>query len=193
MVQINRVYTKTGDRGTTRLVGGQEVPKTDPRIVAYGTVDELNATLGLARAALATPRGPEATRLQAFLGDVQQRLFDLGAELACLPDDLTDRMPLVGPDHAEALEHEMDTLNESLSPLDSFVLPGGGWAAATLHLARTVCRRAEREVLALHSEAPVREAVLVYLNRLSDYLFVASRSAARASGEKEVLWVPGGH
>jgi cob(I)alamin adenosyltransferase len=191
MVRINRVYTRTGDTGTTRLVGGQEVQKTHPRIAAYGTVDELNATLGLARVALEASPGPGAARLSGFLIEMQQRLFDLGSELACLPEDLVPAMPTVGQATVDALEAEMDALNADLPELTSFVLPGGGAAGAALHLARTVCRRAERLVLELHATEPVRDEAIRFLNRLSDYLFVASRAAAKAAGVPETLWVPG--
>ena len=192
MVRITRVYTRTGDAGETRLVGGQKVSKTDLRIEAYGTVDELNAAMGLARTALATLDDGDAKRLDTIAGSIQQRLFDLGSELACRPEDLTEAIPRVDETDVRALEIDMDRMNETLPPLSSFVLPGGGPAGAALHLARTVCRRAERRVLRLHEKSPVRPAILQYLNRLSDWLFVASRVAARAGGHEEVLWQPGG-
>lgn len=192
MVRITKVYTRTGDAGTTRLVGGQAVPKTDRRIEAYGTVDEANATLGLVRAELEALEGDTARRLDAFLQKVQQRLFDVGSELACLPEDLSPQMPQVGDGDVQAVEGEIDALNADLPMLESFVLPGGGRAGAAFHLARTVCRRAERQVLRLAAEAEVRGEVLRYLNRLSDYLFVAGRAAAKAAGREETLWVPGG-
>ena len=206
MVRITKVYTRTGDAGQTHLVGGQSVPKTDPRIEAYGTVDELNATLGLVRVALGDAgtggdggAHPETfARLDRVAEAVQQRLFDVGSELACLPEDLAEGMPRVEQRHVDALEAEIDGLNEGLEPLRSFVLPGGGRAGASYHLARTVCRRAERRVLALAAtggsaagEAAVRPEVVRYLNRLSDYLFVAGRAAAKAGGVPETLWAPG--
>ncbi len=192
MVRINRVYTRTGDEGTTRLVGGQVVPKTDLRIEAYGTVDEVNAAVGMARVALAAIDDAAARRLEASAARVQQQLFDLGSELACLPEDVDERLPRLEASAVEALEAEMDRLNEALPPLSSFVLPGGGAAGAAFHLARTVCRRAERAVLRLHAVSPVRPVLRHYLNRLSDWLFVAGRVAARAAGCEELLWVPGG-
>lgn len=200
MVRITKVYTRTGDAGTTRLVGGQSVPKTDPRIEAYGTVDELNATLGLVRVALADTRrevGDDTetrtlARLDHFVEEIQQRLFDLGSELACLPEDLEAGMPQIAQGDVDALEAEIDVLNGRLATLKSFVLPGGGRAGAAFHLARTVCRRAERRLLALAAGAEVRPEVRRYLNRLSDYLFVAGRAAAQAAEVPETLWSPGG-
>jgi len=187
MVRINRVYTRTGDAGQTRLVGGQEVPKTAPRIEAYGAVDEANAAVGWARAELAllTPPLPE---IDATLEAAQRRLFDLGAELACLPEDLSEAMPTLQDAAVTELEEGMDALNEALPALTSFILPGGGRVGAAFHLARTVTRRAERATLRLAEEAPVRGELLRYLNRLSDYLFVAGRAAIRHAGLEEPLW-----
>jgi cob(I)alamin adenosyltransferase len=190
MVVLNKIYTKTGDDGTTALGTGERRPKYDLRIETYGTVDETNAAIGMARAALE----PEFAELDAMLARVQNDLFDLGAELAT-PDDGTpkDYEPLrIVMSQAERVEHDIDKLNAELKPLRSFVLPGGSRAAAALHLARTICRRAERLMVALAHQEPQRvgRPGLVYMNRLSDFLFVASRWV-NGRGEADVLWVPG--
>lgn len=181
MVVLNRIYTRTGDAGSTRLATGEPVSKASPRIVANGEVDELNACLGLARLHTA------GTDLDAILRRAQNELFDLGADLSTpeRPDALriTERQ-------TAALEADIDRLNERLSPLTSFVLPGGSAAAAHLHLARTVCRRAERACVALAAGATVSPEALKYLNRLSDLLFVMAR-AANDDGALDVLWQPG--
>ena len=190
MVALTRIYTRTGDKGTTALASGERRPKHDLRIEAYGTVDETNAAIGLAR--LHTQADAD---LDAMLSRIQNELFDLGADLST-PDTgkpLAYEPLRILDSQVERLEHEIDRLNGELSPLRSFVLPGGTAAAAALHLARTVCRRAERLAVAL-SEKPgeaVSPAALKYLNRLSDFLFVASRFA-NAHGAGDVLWVPGG-
>jgi cob(I)alamin adenosyltransferase len=189
MVALNRIYTRTGDDGTTGLVTGERRPKHDLRIDAYGTVDETNACIGLVR----VHTGRDGA-LDAMLARIQNDLFDLGADLAT-PDSGKPqrRAPLRITDaQVERLERELDGLNEALSPLRSFVLPGGTAAAAALHLARTVCRRAERLVVALNDkpEEEVSPAAIKYLNRLSDFLFVAARHA-NDRGEGDVLWVPG--
>lgn len=189
---INRVYTGVGDQGTTRLAGGQEVKKTDLRIEAYGTLDELNACLGLcAEQLLLVERGPEDQRLYASLRRIQNELFDLGGELAVLPADRHEKQILVSAADAKVLEDELDRTNADLPTLRSFVLPGGGMLAAFFHQARTVCRRAERRLVALHEAEAQRSEALVYLNRLSDWLFVMSRAVALRSGHEEVLWRPG--
>jgi len=191
MVRLNRIYTKAGDGGHTRLVGGQKVPKNTPRIEAYGTVDELMACLGLARTALASPGAPDgAAALEAVLRRIQNELFNVGSDLATLPADRHPQRPQVGERHVEALEREMDAWNESLPELRSFIVPGGGLVASYLHLARTVCRRAERQVVGLAAEEPADSQNLRYLNRLSDALFVMSRHASRLYGEPEPLWEP---
>jgi len=191
MVRLNRIYTKAGDGGQTRLVGGQKVPKNAPRIEAYGTVDELMACLGLARTALAGAAAPEgAAALEAILRRIQNELFNVGSDLATLPADRHPQRPRVTERHVEALEHEMDAWNEGLPELRSFILPGGGLVASYLHLARTVCRRAERQVVGLAAEEPADAQNLRYLNRLSDSLFVMSRHASRLYGEPEPLWEP---
>jgi len=190
-VRLNRIYTKAGDGGETRLVGGQKVAKDAPRIEAYGTVDELSSCLGLARAALATPPVPAgAAELDAVVKRIQNELFNLGSDLATMPADRHPKQPVIEARHVTALEREIDGWNETLPELRSFVLPGGGAVAASLHLARTVCRRAERCIVRLRDAEPIGEQSLPYVNRLSDALFVMSRHAARLYGESEPLWEP---
>jgi cob(I)alamin adenosyltransferase len=187
MVVLNRIYTRTGDDGSTALGSGERRPKYDLRIAAYGTVDETNAAIGVARLHL-----PDAREIDAMLGLIQNDLFDLGADLSVPQrEGKTERLRVL-PTQVERLERDIDTLNAKLSPLTSFVLPGGTPAAAYLHLARTICRRAERMVVELAGkpEEPVTDAAIQYLNRLSDFLFVASR-AANHNGAGDVLWVPG--
>jgi cob(I)alamin adenosyltransferase len=191
VVRLNRIYTKAGDGGDTRLVGGQKVRKDALRIEAYGTIDEVSACLGLARTALIAPAAPTgADALAAVLARIQNELFNLGSDLATLPDDRHPQQPVVEARHVTALEHDIDAWNESLPELRSFVLPGGGIVAAYLHLARTVCRRAERLIVRLRDAEPIGEQVLPYVNRLSDALFVMSRHASRIYGEPEPLWEP---
>ncbi|HLZ06590.1 MAG TPA: cob(I)yrinic acid a,c-diamide adenosyltransferase [Bradyrhizobium sp.] len=187
MVVLNRIYTRTGDDGTTALGSGERRPKYDLRVAAYGTVDETNAAIGVARVHL-----DDARELDAMLGMIQNDLFDLGADLAVPQREGKAERLRVLSSQVERLEHHIDKLNEKLSPLTSFVLPGGTPAAAYLHLARTVCRRAERMMveLAAKPEEPVSDAAIQYMNRLSDFLFVASR-AANHNGADDVLWVPG--
>jgi len=189
MVILNRIYTRTGDDGTTALGNGERRPKFDLRIAAYGTIDELNAAIGMARLHTAN-----AADIDGMLARIQNDLFDLGADL-CSPDKGKGpggaRLTVVDA-QVSRLEAEIDALNADLAPLRSFVLPGGTPAAAALHLARTICRRAERLIVEL-AQAPdetVSDAVLKYVNRLSDFLFVASRYANHA-GARDVLWVPG--
>jgi len=186
MVTLNRIYTRTGDGGQTRLASGAPVSKTDARVEAYGAVDELNACLGVARIQLTGP--PE---LDDMLARVQNDLFDLGADLAT-PARGKDDLRILDS-QVERLEREIDRLNGELQPLTSFVLPGGSPAAAALHVARTVCRRAERRAVALSEREgePVSAPALRYLNRLSDLLFVAARFA-NGTGADDVLWRPGG-
>lgn len=191
MVVLNRIYTRTGDKGDTALGSGERVSKTHLRIQAYGTVDETNAALGLARLHTKDER---FQGLDAMLGRIQNDLFDLGADL-CVPDtgkDLGYEPLRMTPHQTERLETEIDALNADLKPLRSFVLPGGHPAAAHLHLCRTVCRRAERLIvdLAADPKEPVSEAVLTFVNRLSDFFFVASRWV-NAQGDGDVLWVKG--
>jgi len=193
-IRINRVTTRGGDRGETSLASGQRVAKDSVRIRCTGTVDELNAVLGLARTAnRETPGGSEADRerLDALLLALQNELFDLGADLATRVADRHPKQAVVEERHVAGLERETAALNEGLPELTSFVLPGGGWVTAFLHEARTVCRRAERLVTTLAREEEIGPHALVYLNRLSDLLFVLGRWAARARGERETLWKPG--
>ena len=188
MVKINRVYTKAGDQGQTALVGGQRVPKDSLRIDCYGTVDELNSVIGLVRTALDDSAAGDT--LSPIMARVQNELFNLGAELATPDDDRRARSPAVVERHVQALEAEIDRLNDELPALKSFILPGGGWASSYFHLARTVCRRAERLVVALARDESIGEQALPYLNRLSDALFVFGRWAALKDGRPEPLWEP---
>ena len=190
-MRITKVYTRTGDAGLTRLVGGQQVPKDHVRINAYGTLDELNAILGLARTFNAqSAAAPEAVaRLDAMLHRVQNDLFNAGADLATLPSDRWEGMVLLQQADVSRLEAWIDALNEDLGPLRDFILPGGGPVGAFFHQARTVCRRAERELVVLvRAEPEVDPTAMAYVNRLSDWLFVAGRWAAKALGEPEHLW-----
>ena len=189
-IRITRVYTRRGDRGETDLVGGARVAKDSPRIDAYGTVDELNAAVGVTRAVNAAERGhaPVRARLEAVLRRLQNELFDLGGELATPAAEFRPGMFRVGTAEVKALELLMDRCQKDLAPLRSFVLPGGGRVSAFLHVARTVCRRAERDVLRLMRHEDVGEWPLAYLNRLSDLLFVLSRWVGRQRGEHEYLW-----
>ncbi|MEM9292190.1 MAG: cob(I)yrinic acid a,c-diamide adenosyltransferase [Acidobacteriota bacterium] len=189
MVRITKVYTKQGDGGTTSLGGGQKVPKTNARIEAYGGVDELNATIGLVAESLRGDDRLEDLRQQLLRR--QNELFDLGAQLAVLPEDRVEGFSIIGTSDIEQLEEEIDGMNESLEPLRSFILPGGGETSARLHLCRTVCRRVERDTLRLGSEEELDGTEVPYLNRLSDWFFVASRYAALRQGIEETLWVPG--
>ena len=187
MVVLNKIYTRTGDAGETALGSGARVPKHSPRIAAYGTVDETNAAVGVARLELGEADAP----VPAMLLRIQNDLFDLGADL-CVPEDggaAGSRLRIVDQ-QVDRLEAEIDQLNAELAPLRSFVLPGGSRAAAALHVARTVCRRAERLICELAASEPVSGAALRYVNRLSDFLFVASRYV-NDRGRGDVLWVPG--
>jgi len=189
MVVLNRIYTRTGDDGTTALGSGERRKKYDLRIACYGTVDETNAAIGLAR--LSTAGDAE---IDAMLGRIQNDLFDLGADL-CSPDQGKGKGPggarlSVTEAQVTRLETEIDRLIADLAPLRSFVLPGGTPAAAHLHLARTICRRAEREMVRLAADETVNAQALAYINRLSDLLFILARAANPPDGE--VLWVPGG-
>ena len=186
MVYLSSIYTKAGDAGQTGLGDGRRVSKDHPRVEAYGQVDELNAVLGLY--ATHCPAGPELELIRA----VQNDLFDVGADL-CVPapaDDAPDNGLRVVPAQAARLEQAIDRLNAPMDPLRSFILPGGTAAAAWLHLARTVCRRSERAVVTLSGNEGVNPEVIVYLNRLSDLLFVLGR-VANDNGRADVLWVPG--
>jgi cob(I)alamin adenosyltransferase len=185
MVVLNRIYTRTGDDGTTALGSGERRPKYDLRVATYGTVDETNAAIGIVRLHLA-----DAPELDSMLGLIQNDLFDLGADLAVPErDGKAERLRMLSS-QVERLERDIDGLNAQLSPLTSFVLPGG--TPAHLHLARTICRRAERMMveLAAKPDEPVNAAGIQYMNRLSDFLFVASRFQNN-KGAGDVLWVPG--
>ena len=192
MVRINKVYTRQGDRGNTSLVGGRAVPKDDLRVETFGTVDELNCVLGLVRSFnTAKPATPQRDGFDRLLQAIQQRLFDLGAELATLPADRYEGQVCVAEADVRWLEGVIDTLNAELEPLRSFILPGGGPVSAFLHQARAVCRRAERLAVRLAREQELGPQVVPYLNRLSDALFVFGRWVAVTLGEREVLWQPG--
>ena len=192
MVVLNRIYTRTGDAGDTALGTGERVSKAHLRIQAYGTVDETNSTLGIVRLHTGTE---DMRKLDSMLGRIQNELFDLGADL-CVPDtgkDLGYEPLRILPRQYERIEAEIDELNGELSPLRSFVLPGGHPAAAHLHITRTVCRRAERLIVELAAQPGehVSDGAIAYVNRLSDFFFVASRWANARSGVGDVLWVPG--
>jgi cob(I)alamin adenosyltransferase len=184
-VRLTRIYTRAGDRGETSLGDGSRVPKLDCRIGAFGAVDELNSALGVVLAAADLP-----DVLRAPLERIQNDLFDVGADL-CVPFGVTDRLRVeqAAIDRVEAL---CDEFNADLPALKSFVLPGGTETAARLHVARTICRRAERDALVAEGETGVNPLVLAYLNRLSDFLFIAARAANAAAGRDEPLWKPGG-
>ena len=192
-IRITRVYTRTGDKGTTALVGGKRVPKDSPRIAAYGTIDELNSILGLARVfnAERLAEGEKHRWLDEVLRRLQNQLFDLGSELATPPEAVYEGMHLVGDAEVKELEALMDRCQKDLEPLKSFVLPGGGRISGFLHQCRTVCRRAEREILGLLRVEPIGEGPLRYVNRLSDVFFVLSRWVGKHLGETEYLWERG--
>ena len=189
MVYLSRIYTKSGDLGETGLGDGSRVPKDHPRVAAYGEVDELNSVIGLMLASSGTLPG-EVVKL---LTRVQNDLFDVGGDLCWpqKPDEAPGNSLRVTMAQATRLEAAIDEYNAPLKPLTSFILPGGSVAAAWCHLARTVCRRAERAVVTLSRQEPINPAIIIYLNRLSDLLFVLSRSL-NGDGANDVLWVPGG-
>jgi cob(I)alamin adenosyltransferase len=179
-----KIYTKTGDRGETGLFGGARVSKASERVETYGEIDEVNATIGLARAA-----GLDA-EVDRFLALVQSQLFDLGAELACTPGkEAKLGLPPISEEDVERIEGEIDRLELLLAPLRTFVLPGGSEGAARLHVARTTCRRAERRLVGLGASEDVREELVRYMNRLSDYLFFAARNENRCAGIDDVPWI----
>jgi len=192
-VRINKVYTRTGDRGETALVGGHRVPKDSLRIEAYGTIDELNSIVGLAR--VFNEESLDAGEAHRFLDEVlcqvQDELFDLGSELATPPEFFQQGMYRVGSGEIARLEKLMDKCQKDLEPLKSFILPGGGRVGAYLHQCRTVCRRAERDVLRLSRGEEINSDVIKYVNRLSDLFFVLSRWIAKQTGEPEYLWQRG--
>jgi len=183
----DRIYTRTGDDGTTSLFGGERVRKGNDRIDAYGTVDEANSIVGVARSHLTGEPGED--RLDPVLGDIQEELFVVGADLAT-PVDATPIVPRIKSHHVERVEARIDTFDADLKPLKKFVLPGGAPAGASLHSARTVCRRAERLVVKASASTPINEKTKVYLNRLSDLLFVLARWANKQAGMREDTWTP---
>jgi len=195
MPKLTRIYTKTGDAGTTGLVGGQRVKKHAPRIEAYGTIDELSSVVGLARSALHDVKDHtndltrrRAAELDDWLAWTQDVLFNLGSDLATLPENRWDGMPRITGGDARALERSIDRCQQDLPALDNFIHPGGAYPGAFLHQARTVARRAERLLFALAESEPIESDALVYLNRLSDALFVWSRWINAALGRPEHLW-----
>ncbi len=186
MPRLTKIYTKKGDEGETSLGGGQRVPKEHLRVTAYGTVDELNSQIGVALAV-----GLRA-ELATVLAEVQNELFDLGSDLAFVEEDKARyKLPQIEARHIERLEDLIDEMTAALGPLENFILPGGSLGAAQLHVARTVCRRAERDVAALMRQEPVGATGLAYLNRLSDALFVMARYENFLRGVAEPLWQPG--
>jgi cob(I)alamin adenosyltransferase len=193
MPKFTRIYTRTGDDGTSGLVGGQRVAKDSPRLECYGTVDELSAAIGVARSALrsAITRNATAARLDAWLAWVQDALFNLGSDLATLPNDRRPEMPSIAHSDVAALERAIDETQNDLEPLNTFIHPGGSMPGALLHQARTVCRRAERLLVALRASGEdASDETLQFLNRLSDALFTWSRWINHALGEHEDPWNP---
>ena len=180
--RLSKIYTRTGDTGETGLGDGSRTAKTDPRVEAMGSVDELNSSIGILIEELLVTENPELEAIAAFLRYCQHRIFDLGGELS-IPG-----YAIIKESHTERIETELDTLNETLSPLENFILPGGSHLIASAHLARAICRRAERAVVGIPQDQNVNENALQYLNRLSDYLFVVARTCARVTGVAEVLW-----
>jgi cob(I)alamin adenosyltransferase len=180
-----KIYTKTGDKGTTALVGGRRVSKGDLKIESYGTVDELNSWIGLVR------DQPVNENRRELLKEIQDRLFTIGADLASEPEQVRKKpIPGLVEEDITLLENEMDKMDTELTPLRAFVLPGGNQSVSFAHLARTVCRRAERLVIRLSEEEEVNPMVIKYLNRLSDYLFVLSRKMTQEMGSEEITWKP---
>ena len=182
MVILNRIYTKTGDKGQTSLGDGNRVSKTSPRVEAYGTVDELNSFVGFAI-------NYSFEELTKDLKRIQNDLFDIGADL-CIPQKNDQENLRVVATQVEWLEKSIDIMNEQLSPLESFVLPGGSKLSSSLHICRTVCRRAERETIKLNNDEEVNSNIIIYLNRLSDWFFISSR-IANNFGKQDILWIPG--
>lgn len=185
-LSLTKIYTRTGDEGKTSLVGGQRVSKDDARIAAYGDIDELNSFVGAAICSIPEKLNP----LKAELVRIQHELFNLGSQLATLPEDLHPNQPVILPADVKRLEESIDAMNANLPPLRSFVLPGGGRLNAELHICRTVCRRAERNLITLTQTTGVSAVALEYVNRLSDFFFVASRHASRVLNQPEALWNP---
>jgi len=187
-ITLNKIYTKTGDKGSTALVGGQRLPKSHPRIDAYGTVDELNAFIG--RALESSKQDLVAPDFELVLTRIQHELFNLGSLLATLPEDIRPQQATINQGHITQLEQVIDTYNKGLPPLKSFILPGGSRLAADLHICRTVCRRAERLLQGMAETEQTPELSIIYLNRLSDAFFVFSRWAQKQQGLPEYLWDP---
>lgn len=183
--RLSKIYTKTGDKGETGLGDGSRIAKTHARVDAMGSVDELNSAVGVVVECLALEDNSELKVVQDFLRSSQHRIFDLGGEIS-IPG-----FEIIKPEHVTAIEENLDTLNEHLKPLENFILPGGSMLIAQCHLARAVCRRAERDVTRLAENETVNASALEYLNRLSDYLFVVARSCARITDTHEVLWEKG--
>ena len=192
MVRITKVHTGGGDGGETSLVDGTRVGKEHQRVAIYGTIDEANSALGIVRMEISRSPMPMEVCDYAdkLLGIIQQELFDVGAECACPPGGIPEQMSIIGAESGERLVAEMDSMLEDLQPLSSFILPTGSPAVASLHMARTIVRRAEREACALRDE--VRPEVISYLNRLSDHCFVLGRWISAKMGEEETLWTPMG-
>jgi cob(I)alamin adenosyltransferase len=181
-----KIYTKTGDQGKTALVGGSRVSKSDPRLEAYGTVDELNSALGIAVAELSgTEYGADAV---TALQKIQNELFNLGSRLACVDEGMRTKLPHIESDQIMFMEEKMDLWEQTLPTLKNFILPGGSKAAAQLHLARTICRRAERATVTLAESAPIEANLIIYLNRLSDYLFTMARAMNQAAKAPDIEW-----
>ncbi len=189
-MRITKVYTRTGDAGKTRLAGGQQVWKDSLRVEAYGTVDELNASIGVARVMNAemVGRQAQAEQLEEDLRWIQNKLFDVGGILATAPGQTFKNMPKVGEQDVTKLEKTIDRCQKELAPLKEFILPGGGKVSGFLHQARTICRRAERICIRLAKEEPVDAQINIFLNRLSDALFVLARWVAKTQGDAEFLW-----
>jgi cob(I)alamin adenosyltransferase len=190
-IRLTRIYTRTGDKGTTALVGGKRVPKESGRLEAYGTIDELNSIIGIVRTYLTeykTRLGDDHVWYSEMLRRIQNELFDVGSELATPPDGEYEGMYKIGAGEVKKLEEEMDRMEKDLQPLNSFTLPGGGVLNAFLHQARTVCRRAERVLWAVKREEEIADQDIIYINRLSDHLFVQSRWIAKRLNEPEFLW-----
>jgi cob(I)alamin adenosyltransferase len=185
-MRIDRVYTRGGDKGETSLIGGARVSKASLRLECYGTVDEVNATIGLVVEALASSAA--GAHMTPILRRVQNELFNLGAELASQDAETRAKLPRIEQRHIDGLERDIDAVNDDLPPLKSFVLPGGGWPSAYMHLARTVCRRCERLVVELGATEDIGELAVQYLNRLSDALFVWGRWCVLKDGKDEPLW-----
>ncbi len=182
----SKIYTKTGDKGKTRLVGGECVDKFNPRVEAYGTVDELNSYLGVVRCLL--PESPSVLSLDPILESIQNDLFNLGSHLACEDVNVAEKLPVVGADSVSRMEKKIDEMDHDLPDLNQFILPSGHPVAAHFHYARTLCRRAERRTVELHHNDSRFEKEMIYLNRLSDFLFVAARWCNFKNRQSDVVW-----